>query len=322
MSSNNSEIFDDKKYILHRIKFFILIILEIPAVFISLLIFAFFITHRSVLKNLQNQALLALLLANFIELATSIPMTIVFFYFSYVNPATAVYCTCWTFLAYSLAVIGEFLMATISVQRHTLIFQPQISQVPYKRYIVYHLPLLLCIIYPIVFYIFAIFLYTCDGTQWDFQENGCGFANCYFVYDKTLGTFDWAVNNGFPMVVIFMANVILVIRVVKNKLRRQQLVTWRKHRRMTIQLLSISSLFLIAWSPSLIIALIQQLFAPDFALQIQMDYITELIYLACLLLPLVCVGLLPEFIKWIVKYLHCGATTGNVVRPTTHNIPR
>jgi hypothetical protein len=45
MNMSSMEAFDDKKSTLHRTKFFILIILQILAIVISVLIFAFFIIH-------------------------------------------------------------------------------------------------------------------------------------------------------------------------------------------------------------------------------------------------------------------------------------
>jgi hypothetical protein len=161
-----------------------------------------------------------------------------------------------------------------------------------------------------------IVFYPSDGTQWDFTASGCGYANCYLLYDKVLATFDWTVDNGLPIIVIFLANLTLVIRVIKQKYRRQRVVNWQNQRRMTLQLTSISSLYLLAWSPSIVIAVMQQFISATFAAQIQTDYTMDLIYLVCLLLPWLCLGLLPEFTKWIRKYLRCEGLTRNVVRPT------
>ena len=71
-------------------------------------------------------------------------------------------------------------------------------------------------------------------------------------YNKTLATFDWTAQNGMPTVIIILANISLLLRVIKQKRRHQQRINWRKQRRITLHLLSISSLFLIAWLPSLI----------------------------------------------------------------------
>ena len=146
------------------------------------------------------------------------------------------------------------------------------------------------------------------------QFNVCGFANCYLVYNKVLGTYDWAVDNGLPVVIIALANVALIVRVIRQKRRRQQLVSWRKQRRMTLQLLSISCLYFFAWFPNLIIGVVQQLFLPTFLIQIQTDYIFDLIYLICLLLPWVCLGLFPEFTNWIWNRLY--RRHHNAIRPT------
>jgi hypothetical protein len=162
----------------------------------------------------------------------------------------------------------------------------------------------------------VVVFYPCDGTQWDLKSNLCGYANCYLVYNKILATFDWGVNNGLPIVVIILANIALVVRVVKQKRRRhQQHVSRRKQRRMTLQLLMISSLYLIAWLPSLVIRLGQQIISPNFLAQFQLDYALDLIYLVCLLLPWICLRLLPEFTKWIWKHLHCQKIPLNAVRP-------
>jgi hypothetical protein len=149
-----------------------------------------------------------------------------------------------------------------------------------------------------------------------FTSNLCGYANCYLEYDKVLGTFDWGVNNGLPIVIIILANIALVVRVIKQKRRRQQHPNSRKNqRRMTLQLLRISSLYLISWLPSLIIGVGQQLISPNFLAELQSDYALDLIYLVCLFLPWVSLRLLPECTKWIRKQMHCGRTPRNIVRP-------
>jgi hypothetical protein len=259
-----------------------------------------------------------LLMVNFIQVTFDLPMVIHFYRLGRVSPATAGYCTWWTFLEYTLNGSGEMLMATISIQRHILIFQPHTLNSRLRRFLLHHLPLLFCIIYPIVLYLILVVFYPCDGIQWDFQLNVCGLANCYLVYSKVLGTFDWAVDNGLPIVIIIIANAALVIRVVRQKRRRHQLVSWRNQRRMTLQLLSVSCLYFIAWFPNLVIGIVQQLFSPTFLVDIQFDYIFDLTYLICLVLPWICLRLFPEFTKWISEFLPHRDAALNIIRPTIH----
>jgi ABC-type phosphate transport system permease subunit len=74
MNVSNMEILDDSKAILYRVKFLILIILQIPSVVLYLFIFAYFVTHLFLLKAPQNQALLILLCVNFLEASGDLPM--------------------------------------------------------------------------------------------------------------------------------------------------------------------------------------------------------------------------------------------------------
>jgi len=306
----------EDKIVLHRVKFVILLASQIPSIVITLVIFVFLLTHRSQMNIHQNQALLLLLIVNFVALSADLPMPIHFYRTGFVSPATAGYCTWWTFFEYSLNLISELLMAVISIQRHIFVFQPRLLDYRLKRYILHYLPLLSCVIYPLIFYLIIIVFYPCDGTQWVYSSNLCGYANCYLVYNKLLSSFAWAINNGLPTVIIFLANALLVIRVVQQKRRRQQLISWRKQRRMTLQLLAISSLYMIAWIPSLIVGVGQRVISPTFLAQIQLDYLLDLIYIVCLYLPWVCYGSFPECNKWISKKLRPRHVIRNTVVPT------
>ncbi|CAF0765959.1 unnamed protein product [Adineta steineri] len=315
MNISSEELVNNDKFVLHRVKFIILISLQIPSIIISLLIFIFFITCHTRLNVYQNQAILFLLIVNFFLLSVDLPMPIHFYFLNYVTPATAGFCTWWTFFEYSLNLTSELLMAVISIQRHILIFQPSLLNTRFMRFLLYYFPLLLCLIYPIIFYMAVIIFYPCNGTQWDFKNNLCGYANCYLVYDRILSTFDWGINNGLPIVVIILANIILVIRIIKQKHRHHQHISIRKQRRMALQLLSISSLYLIAWLPSLLIGLGQQLISATFLAQFQLDYALDLIYLVCLLLPWICIRLLPGYTVWMRNQWHHVTVVHNRIRP-------
>ena len=269
---NNTDIFNDKRQILYRVKLSILLTLQIPAIFLSLVIFYFFLKNPAILRTPQNCALFILLTVNFIQLSVVLPFSIHFYALGYVSPATSAYCTSWTFLAYTVYVTGEYLMATISVQRHMLVFHSHALRIRWMRILFHHSPLILFLIYPAIFNIFVVLVYPCDGTQWDYTSTVCGFANCYLVYDKVLGTFDWSFNNGLPMLINALANALLVIRVIRQKRQQQRPVTWKQQRRMTVQLFCISSLYIIGWGPSLIVGLIQILVDPTFLAEIQAAY--------------------------------------------------
>ncbi|CAF4354722.1 unnamed protein product, partial [Adineta steineri] len=210
---------------------------------------------------------------------------------NYVTPSTAAYCTWWTYFEYSLNLISELLMAVISIQRHIFVFQPRLLNIRLKRYVMYYFPLLFCLIYPPIFYLIIIVFYPCDGTQWVFHR----------IY--------------VAMQIVIFSNVVLVFRVIQQKRHRQQLIIWKKQRRMALQLLAISSVYMIGWIPNLISGVGQRIISPNFLAQIQLDYLLDLIYIVCLSLPWVCSRLLPEFNKWIWKLFCPGYVIRNDVGP-------
>lgn len=307
----------DREYpTLFRVKFIILLVLQVPSILASLFIFFFYGKHQHLLKDVRHQSLMALLIVNFLQLTMDMPMPIHFYHIGYVDPATHGYCTWWTFFEYSVEVISALLMCFISLQRHLLIFHDHLFRIAWKRVLIHHIPMAICILYPIILYLSMIVFYPCDGSQWDFTSSVCGYANCHLFYSERLAMFDWIAQNGLPSMIILFANVSLLIRVVRHKLQFQRAIRWKKQRRMTLQLLSISILFLISWLPSLIIVLIQVLFNRSFAVDIQKNYIIELIYLMCFFLPWISLAQLPKFFPWVGEQFFSHANTQiNVVRP-------
>jgi hypothetical protein len=189
------------------------------------------------------------------------------------------------------------------------------------RYVLHHLPLFLCIAYPTIFYVFAIILYPCDGTQWDYTNNLCGYANCYLLYDAKLGTFDLMFDNTVPLIADILSNMVLIVRVGRLKRRSQQQSRWRQQRRMMLQLFCVSSLYVVAWLPCITVYQVQ-IFYPNFLGQIQSDYFLDLIYISEPFLPWICVGFFPELVKWIKQLCRCRQAR-NVVRTVqTHNVVR
>ncbi len=149
---------------------------------------------------------------------------------------------------------------------------------------------MLCIIYPMLLYLSLVVIYPCDGTLWNFTLNLYGLANCFLVYNRILAIVDWVRDGGLPLILISIANISLVIRVVWQKNRRHQIISWQKQRHMTLQLLSISCLYLIGWFPNTIFAIIYHITESNVVAKIHLNYIYELLYLVCLFIPWVSIG--------------------------------
>lgn len=190
-------------------------------------------------------------------------------------------------------------MLWASLERHIIIFAHTAFHIRWKRFVFHYIPLIIAIVYKPTFYLFAMFVYQCVNT-WNYHELLC--ATPCFYRNKIFGTIEWLANTIMPAFTIALANLILIIRVVYRStgIRRHPERT-RKNRKMMVQLLATSSLFLIFWLPIAITGLIQEFFNPTFLQHIQFNVFLYLIYFINLLLPFVCLISLPEVKKVVMS---------------------
>ncbi|CAF1137733.1 unnamed protein product [Adineta steineri] len=110
-------------------------------------------------------------------------------------------------------------------------------------------------------------------------------------HDHLIGTFRPV--GIVPTCSISLLSLGLIVRVIRQKRRVQQRINWRQHRRMIIQLLSISCLYIFFDAPTVLIGLIR-LSLPTFAMDIQIQYLFYIVYLLPLLVPFICLSTFRE----------------------------
>ncbi|CAF2839688.1 unnamed protein product [Rotaria sp. Silwood2] len=152
---------------------------------------------------------------------------------------------------------------------------------------------------PLFFLIFIVISPFCT-TVWNFNQLLCGFP-CYYG-EKILNKFDFIFNLLLPVVIIMLANVTLVIRVICRKISRQQVVNWRRHGKMVLQLWIISSLYMGLWLPLTITLFVQMTVLPSFMVH-QMETLQFTPYFVALLLPMICLSTQPELVRKIKNHI-------------------
>jgi hypothetical protein len=133
---------------------------------------------------------------------------------------------------------------------------------------------------------------------YDYTLPVCNNFPCY-LGDPLLGIWDSAINTIVPTITITIFSVTLLIRVYLQKRRLHQTNLWRKQRKMAVQLLSNSVLYMTANIPLNICILAHLCGLPDDVgaeMQLYFDY---LCYYVTLLFPFVCLGILSELRKKI-----------------------
>ena len=283
--------------------FGLLIVFAVPAIILSLFILTFFFSQWNLMiqKTIHHHAIFLLIIISFLYTTFDLPFSINYFRIGQHPYRSIPFCLCWYWFDYSLLTLSLTITATASIQRHILIFHSQWLQVNRTRWILHYLPLIISTIYPPLFYIVFIFLYPCT-VYFNRDDGWCAYP-CY-TDDPVMFDIDWFINSISPVFIIVLANITLIIRVVRSmkRIRRQQRCTWKTRRKLTVQLLSFSSLYLIIWFSTSLLAIIRTFVVPNLYNDLpNLYYINYLIYFVCPLQTFPCIFALPEIIDFMKR---------------------
>jgi hypothetical protein len=279
------------------VKFILLLVLDIPAIIISVLSFVYFNSHRAARSKPKNHVWLVLLIVIFLQLIINLPMPMSFYYLGRIWPRTDAYCVWWTWYEYSSNAASLILMAWTSIERHFFVFHPRLLVgAQWKKWTYHFGPIIFCILWPSLWYL-ALVVVTpdCDNV-WDFDQVICGIPCFEITNNEIYGSLDLLFNIAIPLCIIIVANLALIARVIYETISRHQVIHWRRHCKMAFQLWFISSLYLAGWLPFALTQLIQITAIPSFMVD-QLETIFSLVYFIPLLLPVVYLGVFPQIMK-------------------------
>jgi hypothetical protein len=201
------------------------------------------------------------------------------------------FCYVWRYIDSSCFAATPVLLSWLSFERHILIFNTNFYNIRKNRILFHYIPPSILVAYIFIFYFCAIVFPPCENT-FDVMCSGV----CFF-YVTWLSLWDLIGHNVIPTLLIIIFSFAVVIRTIQRKKRVNQAVQWRKLRRMTIHLLSLSSLFLIFCLPATICFSLLPFgtFNTD-ALFNVLPYVAYFSYFPQLLLPYVCFFNIPELL--------------------------
>lgn len=279
-----------------QVRFWLLLVFEIPGLACTIFLLYHLIMDRHLRKAIHNHVVVLFLCSALLTELIDIPSYLTFSRIGRVWPENEWYCKLWWFVNVGVFLMTSILMAFASIERHILVFYDKLVSSPRRRFIFHYLPIILILIYGFTFYIAVIFFPSCEQL-YDYTQPWCSFP-CYLT-DPILSMYDSIGNSVISIILTIIFSVALLARVIYQKRRMRQPIHWRKHRKITIQLLSIVSLYLFINLP-LPILIVAHLCGvpPDVGLEVQL-YTYFLCYFISLLLPYVCLGSLPEVRKKI-----------------------
>ncbi|CAF1141407.1 unnamed protein product [Rotaria sp. Silwood1] len=302
------------------IRFWIILLVYIPSVICSLFIFYNFIVHGTLRQALHNHVIVLLLLINFIVQLTSIPWTLNYYRSGYVWPQNSIFCLTWSFIDEALYITTTILFSWATIERHLLIFHDHLLSTKYKLFFFHYLPVVIILLYCICYNTIVIIFPPCENT-YDYSQLTCGDPLCYYEF-VSAAMWDVILNDIIPTIIIICCSITLLLRVVYQKFRMHRQIRWRNHRKMTIQMLAISALYLVIYMPNMLLEFIHlcgitEEVGADFML-----YAEFCEYYGHLLLPFVCAISMPELRRHIHKIIPYSRQQTRAVGPQVLTLSR
>jgi hypothetical protein len=159
---------DDTISPLSQVKFWILLILSIPSIICSLIVFIYFYQRRHKNVSLHQHLTLILVVISFLQITTDIFFSMLYYRYGKVVPASDIFCTWWNWWEYSLSGNLLYTMAWGSIERHFLVFHNSLMNTKRKRLIFHFLPASIACVYPTLFYL-AVIVFSSCANQWDYD---------------------------------------------------------------------------------------------------------------------------------------------------------
>lgn len=292
LQSNNTSFYPDIS--LHRsVRFWLLLLFNIPSIFCSLFLFNFLFNNRSHRRIFFNHTIIFYLLFSFPFQFIDIPLKLIFFHFGFVWPQLSIICLIWWFIFIGLNGIVNIFIAWTSIERHMLIFHMQWISNEKKKFLFHQLPFAILFSYSIFFYLYVIVFPPCINS-FNYTLPVCGFSPCYYNH-SILGMFDFMFNWIIPTLCIIVANFTLILRIIRQKLRLKQPIRWHQQRKITLQLVPISFLYAFFIVPIIGITLTEHVGMEQSYLVVQIKmYIVFFADFIFLLLPFAYFMSLPE----------------------------
>ncbi|CAF1507908.1 unnamed protein product [Adineta ricciae] len=286
------------------VRFWYFICWDILSLSCTLFNLYFLLFNRTFRRALHNHIFIVLLLICLIDETCTVPWFIR-------NDATLTpwqapyeFYLFWAFFEYFLYSLQIGLFSWGTIERHILIFYDRWLNTNKKRFFFHYFPILFLIIYSLIYHIIVYFILPCDGT-FDAFLNGGLYAPCAFTR-TSLGTWDLIAHQLIPTLTILISSLILILRVQWQKARTHRIIDWKKQRKMVIQLVSISIIYLLFNIPWVGIILAYQFGLPASIAVYGMVYAKFLWYNITFFFPFVTCLSLPELREKIKqKLLFC-----------------
>jgi hypothetical protein len=285
----------------NTVRFWSYLIFLIPSIICSLFALYHLLFDRTLRQALNNHIFVLILIVGLICEVTDYPWLLYYYRHDGIWDRSLIFCQIWGFIDWGLYIAQTILFAWATIERHILIFHDGWVSTKKKRIFIHYLPPIVLLLYCLIIYTVVYFFPSCQNSL-DFFYVTCVDA-CLFDAGF-FSVFDTIVHEVSPVFVIIIFSISLLLRVLWKKYRTRQPIQWRKQRKMTIQLLSISFLYLLLLFPfTLVDFMLVCGFPPENIVDFR-QYALYLHFFMTLFFPFICVLSLSELRSKFTNILH------------------
>ena len=282
-------------------RFWLYLIPNIISILTALFVLYHLLFDRALRQALNNHIIIILLIIGLIYETISVPLMLYWYLHgdAWIYSFSYTFAHFWTlvdYFCYSSQLVG---FAWASIERHILIFHSRWVATRKNRFLLHYLPLILFFIYFVAYYIgFVVFPFC---TEFIVPSPFNGVPVSCIVFDPVFQIYDTLCHQIMPVLLIITLSLALFIRIIWQKSRLNRSVEWRKQRKMTIQLLSISVLYFVFMGPRTVIQFIIFIGFDTSTVISIFVHTTFFANYITFLFPVVCFGAMPEIKKKIFK---------------------
>ena len=252
----------------------------------------YFFTIPMIHRALNNHVIILMLIVYAIQTVFDTPLHLEYFRRGFYWPPSLSYCFLLFMLDYVTYEIGLLLMVWASIERHILVFNASLFNTRTRRILGHYCPLAFCFIYPVIYYTYFILFYPCES-YYDLLSLTC-IAACYLSASNTMAIYEFIANGFVPVCLIALFSTALLVRIVWKRQQMGRQMTWKKNRKMTVQLLGISTAFLVFNIGYFVIALVQLVDDPSFGANLLIWFLSLNVCAPQLVFPFLCLSTLPD----------------------------
>jgi hypothetical protein len=289
--------------ILAAVRFWTYLIFDVLSIVCSLSVLYYFLSNRTLRRTLNNHMIIVLLFVGLLNELISVPWVLYRSQFGISLGHTRTFYLCSFFFDYALFSTQVILVAWATLERHILIFHQTWVSTRKKRFFVHYLPIIVILIYCLAYYSVITFGPFCRNSFVSYLAGGyiipCIYGN------EALALWELVAHQAIPNLIIIIFSIAIIVRVLRQKRKLNQPITWQKHRKMTIQLVSISVLYFVFNTPWIITLFVLQFGIPENVTRI---YIFSGIYFRTYIIflyPFVCFGSSTEVRNEFKKKFSC-----------------